>query len=125
MSNEASVFELAEGTRVQIDGLPYFVKGCAVVTGFVKPNTEACAERVGRLSATNDQVNPVAASNQPQPNSVAPQLGLNALLGDSAIGAWGYGGKKTMPLEIDQTDWSKQPIDVRWQQTGPKEGCRC
>ena len=34
---------------------------------------------------TNDQVNPVAASNQPQPNSVDPQLGLNALLGDSVI----------------------------------------
>lgn len=70
----------------------------------------------------NEKVNPVTASNQPQPNSVAPQLGLNALLGDSAICDWGFGGKETMPLEVDPTDWSKQPIDVRWQQIDPEEG---
>lgn len=47
------VFELAEGTRVQIDGLPYFVKGRAEVAGFVKPNSLACEARYGELSATN------------------------------------------------------------------------
>ncbi len=57
MSNEQSVFELAEGTRVQIDGLPYFVKGRAEVVGFVEPNSMACAEWVGESVATNDQVN--------------------------------------------------------------------
>ena len=65
MSNEQSVFELAEGTRVQIDGLPYFVKGRAEVVGFVEPNSMACAEWVGESVATNDQVNRDAASVVP------------------------------------------------------------
>ena len=56
MSSEQGVFELVEGTRVQIDGLPYFVKGRAEVTGFVKPNTKCVLVACLELSATNDMI---------------------------------------------------------------------
>ena len=72
LPTEHSVFELVEGTRVQIDGLPYFVKGRAEVTGFVKPNSLACEARCGELSATNDQVNPVGGEMPPPQTACTP-----------------------------------------------------
>ena len=53
MSKVSEVFELVEGTRVQIDGLPYFVKGTAFVRGFVVPNSRAAGHISGSSSATN------------------------------------------------------------------------
>lgn len=60
-------------------------------------------------SHANEQVNPVAASNQPQPNNGDPQLGLNALLGDSAILRF---SPYLLPLDIEPKKNIAYDIDI-------------